>query len=108
MGVNPYEHECEHNTRFVSYPETGPSFCTLCEIERLNEELSACTSSPGGCGYWRKSARLRRAERDEAREAARKCYNGMLREADTRIVWRDIFKDQWPWLKEEAVQRTRF
>ena len=28
------------------------------DIERLNDELSACTTAPGGCSYWRESARL--------------------------------------------------
>ena len=34
------------------------------EVERLNEELSACTEHPGGCGYWREAAKHRAKERD--------------------------------------------
>lgn len=32
------------------------------EIARLKEELSACTTSPGGCGYWRERSRNLEAE----------------------------------------------
>lgn len=34
------------------------------EIAALKQELSACTESPGGCGYWREAAKLREQERD--------------------------------------------
>lgn len=44
----------------------------LDEIERLTEELSACTESPGGCGYWREAAKWREQERDAAREELKK------------------------------------
>lgn len=39
------------------------------ENERINDELSACTESPGTCGYWREAARLRGVERDDLRAA---------------------------------------
>ena len=34
------------------------------ENERLTDELSACTTAPGGCSYWRESARLRTQENE--------------------------------------------
>lgn len=36
----------------------------IAEVERLNDELSACTEHPGGCGYWRDAAKYRAKERD--------------------------------------------
>lgn len=46
----------------------GSQFAELvAENKRLNDELGACTESPGGCGYWRDAARLREQERDQAR-----------------------------------------
>ncbi|MEX7116383.1 hypothetical protein AB2C39_34500, partial [Pseudomonas aeruginosa] len=36
----------------------------LDEIDRLSDELSACTEHPGGCGYWREAAKRRAEERD--------------------------------------------
>lgn len=39
----------------------------IAENERLSDELSACTTSPGGCSYWREAARMREQERDELR-----------------------------------------
>jgi hypothetical protein len=37
------------------------------ERDSLMAELSACKSPPGGCGYWRESARIREQERDTLR-----------------------------------------
>ncbi|MFU3252389.1 hypothetical protein ACM7LX_10970 [Pseudomonas aeruginosa] len=39
----------------------------LDEIDGLNDELSACTEHPGGCGYWREAAKRRAEERDRLR-----------------------------------------
>lgn len=47
----------------------------IAEVERLNDELSACTEHPGGCGYWREAAKRRAEERDRLKaenEALRK------------------------------------
>jgi hypothetical protein len=41
--------------------------------------------------------RLKR-ERDEAREAAIQCFRGLLRNANTRLAWRKLFVEAWPWL----------
>lgn len=34
------------------------------DTQALRDELNACRSPPGGCGYWRESARIRETERD--------------------------------------------
>ncbi|MGA4815919.1 hypothetical protein ACPA9J_15605 [Pseudomonas aeruginosa] len=47
----------------------------LDEIDGLNDELSACTEHPGGCGYWREAAKRRAEERDRLR-----AQNDALRE----------------------------
>ncbi len=39
------------------------------ENSRLKDELSACTTHPGGCGYWREAAKHRESERDELKAA---------------------------------------
>lgn len=58
----------------------------IAEVERLNEELSACTEHPGGCGYWREAAKLREAERDKIQaEVERfKDANREISETNTR------------------------
>ncbi|HBP0026042.1 TPA: ead/Ea22-like family protein, partial [Pseudomonas aeruginosa] len=61
---------CEHAGGDVDYiaaanPKTV--LALLDEIDGLNDELSACTEHPGGCGYWREAAKRRAEERDRLR-----------------------------------------
>ncbi|RUI74830.1 ead/Ea22-like family protein, partial [Pseudomonas aeruginosa] len=62
---------CEHAGGDVDYiaaanPKTV--LALLDEIDGLNDELSACTEHPGGCGYWREAAKRRTEERDQFKE----------------------------------------
>lgn len=50
--------------RFYAAANPAAVLGLIAEIERLSDELSACTTSPGGCGYWREAAKLREQERD--------------------------------------------
>lgn len=54
------------------------------EVERLSAELSACTTSPGGCGYWREAARLRAGEASALAERI-KIMRDMLEKASTML-----------------------
>ncbi|HCE6053721.1 hypothetical protein ACM73O_30045 [Pseudomonas aeruginosa] len=53
----------------------------LDEIDRLSDELSACTEHPGGCGYWREAAKRRTEERDQFKEE-----NEALRESLQALI----------------------
>lgn len=54
------------------------------ERDSLLAELSACKSPPGGCGYWRESARIREQERDTLRAEVER-LRGLLSEVRGRF-----------------------
>ncbi|ASC98110.1 hypothetical protein [Pseudomonas aeruginosa] len=63
----------------------------LGEIDRLSDELSACTEHPGGCGYWREDAKRRTEERDqfkEENEALRESLQALIHISDA-TGWED-------------------
>ncbi|NNB83267.1 hypothetical protein [Pseudomonas aeruginosa] len=63
----------------------------LDEIDRLSDELSACTEHPGGCGYWREAAKRRTEERDqfkEENEALREGLQALIHISDA-TGWED-------------------
>lgn len=63
----------------------------LDEIDRLSDELSACTEHPGGCGYWREAAKRRTEERDqfkEENEALRESLQALIHISDA-TGWED-------------------
>ncbi|WP_057391133.1 hypothetical protein [Pseudomonas aeruginosa] len=63
----------------------------LGEIDRLSDELSACTEHPGGCGYWREAAKRRTEERDqfkEENEALRESLQALIHISDA-TGWED-------------------
>lgn len=67
----------------------------LDEIDGLNDELSACTEHPGGCGYWREAAKRRAEERDRLRaqnDALRGALHAVQAEVDgnLRPLTRDL------------------
>ncbi|EPW8904551.1 TPA: hypothetical protein ACQTXM_006791 [Pseudomonas aeruginosa] len=67
----------------------------LDEIDRLSDELSACTEHPGGCGYWREAAKRRAEERDRLRaqnDALRGALHAVQAEVDgnLRPLTRDL------------------
>ncbi|MDV7782009.1 ead/Ea22-like family protein [Pseudomonas aeruginosa] len=63
------------NAEFIAAANPKTILALLDEIDRLRDELSACTEHPGGCGYWREAAKRRTEERDQFKaenEALRK------------------------------------
>ncbi|WP_146056642.1 hypothetical protein [Pseudomonas aeruginosa] len=65
-----------------SPPPTPQAILALLdEIDRLRDELSACTEHPGGCGYWREAAKRRTEERDQFKEE-----NEALRESLQALI----------------------
>lgn len=63
----------------------------LGEIDRLSDELSACTEHPRGCGYWREAAKRRTEERDqfkEENEALRESLQALIHISDA-TGWED-------------------
>lgn len=48
-----------------SFLAPGTELVMAEDYDRVNAELGACKTSPGGCAYWREAARLREQERDE-------------------------------------------
>ncbi|HID7917417.1 TPA: ead/Ea22-like family protein [Pseudomonas aeruginosa] len=85
---------CEHAGGDVDYiaaanPKTV--LALLDEIDGLNDELSACTEHPGGCGYWREAAKRRTEERDqfkEENEALRESLQALIHISDA-TGWED-------------------
>ncbi|MCV6451577.1 ead/Ea22-like family protein [Pseudomonas aeruginosa] len=85
---------CEHAGGDVDYiaaanPKTV--LALLDEIDGLNDELSACTEHPGGCGYWREAAKRRTEERDqfkEENEALREGLQALIHISDA-TGWED-------------------
>src|ERR1700761_3300773 len=51
----------------------------------LQTELSACKESPGGCGYWRESAKTREQERDQLAADVRMLKQELQREKEFHI-----------------------
>ncbi|WP_043155648.1 hypothetical protein [Pseudomonas aeruginosa] len=67
----------------------------LDEIDRLSDELSACTEHPGGCGYWREAAKRRAEDRDRLKaqnDALRGALHAVQAEVDgnLRPLTRDL------------------
>lgn len=68
--------------------ENSNNMALIAEVERLNDELSACTEHPGGCGYWREAAKRRAEERDLLKaenEALRSALQAVHAEVDGNI-----------------------
>lgn len=65
----------------------------LDEIDRLSDELSACTEHPGGCGYWREAAKRRAEERDRLRAENDRLRQGMKGDYDID-AWLDWSKEK--------------
>ncbi|HCF3446150.1 hypothetical protein AO924_34145 [Pseudomonas aeruginosa] len=61
------EEELRNNAAFMAAANPKTVLALLDEIDGLNDELSACTEHPGGCGYWREAAKRRAEERDRLR-----------------------------------------
>ncbi|HFT8622244.1 TPA: hypothetical protein ACGSTY_006221 [Pseudomonas aeruginosa] len=79
-GMPSLEHEYAISKfRVASTPKT--ILAMLDEIDRLSDELSACTEHPGGCGYWREAAKRRTEERDQFKEE-----NDALRESLQALI----------------------
>ncbi len=80
---------------FIATATPKAVFALLDEIDRLNDELSACTEHPGGCGYWREAAKRRAEERDRLRaqnDALRGALHAVQAEVDgnLRPLTRDL------------------
>ncbi|WP_225030409.1 ead/Ea22-like family protein [Pseudomonas aeruginosa] len=89
---------CEHAGGDVDYiaaanPKTV--LALLDEIDGLNDELSACTEHPGGCGYWREAAKRRAEERDRLR-AQNDALRGALQAVVDDPTWRSNDNTLWP------------
>ncbi|MGK8907205.1 ead/Ea22-like family protein [Pseudomonas aeruginosa] len=67
----------------------------LDEIDGLNDELSACTEHPGGCGYWREAAKRRAEERDRLK-AENEALRGALQAVVDDPTWRSNDNTLWP------------
>ena len=72
----------------------------LAEIERISEELSACTTNPGGCSYWMEAARLREKERDQLKAENEALRNGVKGDYDLD-AWL-AFAEEEPQLRRDA------
>ncbi|HFH2906914.1 ead/Ea22-like family protein [Pseudomonas aeruginosa] len=74
------------NAKFCAAANPKTILALLDEIDRLSDELSACTEHPGGCGYWREAAKRRAEERDQIKaEVERfKEANREISETNTR------------------------
>ncbi|WP_400581440.1 ead/Ea22-like family protein [Pseudomonas aeruginosa] len=74
------------NLKYIASANPKAILALLDEIDRLSDELSACTEHPGGCGYWREAAKRRAEERDQIKaEVERfKEANREISETNTR------------------------
>ncbi|RCI72041.1 hypothetical protein DT376_25875, partial [Pseudomonas aeruginosa] len=75
-------------TKFREAVEPKAILALLDEIDGLNDELSACTEHPGGCGYWREAAKRRAEERDRLRaqnDALRGALHAVQAEVDGNL-----------------------
>lgn len=80
---------------FIATATPKTVLALLDEIDRLSDELSACTEHPGGCGYWREAAKRRAEERDRLRaqnDALRGALHAVQAEVDgnLRPLTRDL------------------
>ncbi|MGS6432319.1 hypothetical protein ACUS56_26100 [Pseudomonas aeruginosa] len=80
---------------FIATATPKAVLALLDEIDGLNDELSACTEHPGGCGYWREAAKRRAEERDRLRaqnDALRGALHAVQAEVDgnLRPLTRDL------------------
>ncbi|EMM8312646.1 ead/Ea22-like family protein [Pseudomonas aeruginosa] len=83
--------EDKANSRFIAANNPKTVLALLDEIDGLNDELSACTEHPGGCGYWREAAKRRTEERDqfkEENEALRESLQALIHISDA-TGWED-------------------
>lgn len=62
---------------------------TRARLAEVDGELSACKTEPGGCAYWKESARLREKERDRALERVEKLREAL--EQYTRCGENDVW-----------------
>ncbi|HCF4410692.1 TPA: hypothetical protein NI671_004637 [Pseudomonas aeruginosa] len=83
----------ENAAKLAAFAQEIISGALLDEIDRLSDELSACTEHPGGCGYWREAAKRRAEERDRLRAENDRLRQGMKGDYDID-AWLD-------WLKEK-------
>ncbi|HDY6504711.1 TPA: hypothetical protein RRB99_006484, partial [Pseudomonas aeruginosa] len=73
---------------FIATATPKTVLALLDEIDGLNDELSACTEHPGGCGYWREAAKRRAEERDRLRaqnDALRGALHAVQAEVDGNL-----------------------
>ncbi|MDP5475610.1 ead/Ea22-like family protein [Pseudomonas aeruginosa] len=90
-----HEEELRNNAAFMAAANPKTVLALLDEIDRLSDELSACTEHPGGCGYWREAAKRRAEERDRLKaenEALRGALQAVQADVDgnLRPLTRDI------------------
>ncbi|HBO3547994.1 TPA: ead/Ea22-like family protein [Pseudomonas aeruginosa] len=83
------------NLEYIAEANPKTILALLDEIDGLNDELSACTEHPGGCGYWREAAKRRAEERDRLKaenEALRGALHAVQAEVDgnLRPLTRDL------------------
>ncbi|MDH0070054.1 ead/Ea22-like family protein [Pseudomonas aeruginosa] len=85
----------DRDAEFIAAANPNTILALLDEIGGLNDELSACTEHPGGCGYWREAAKRRAEERDRLRaqnDALRGALQAVQAEVDgnLRPLTRDL------------------
>ncbi|EQB2516138.1 ead/Ea22-like family protein [Pseudomonas aeruginosa] len=83
-----HEEELRNNAAFIASANPKTILALLDEIDGMNDELSACTEHPGGCGYWREAAKRRAEERDRLRaqnDALRGALHAVQAEVDGNI-----------------------
>ncbi len=85
----------DRDAEFIAAANPNTILALLDEIDRLSDELSACTEHPGGCGYWREAAKRRAEERDRLRaqnDALRGALHAVQAEVDgnLRPLTRDL------------------
>ncbi|HHK4000367.1 TPA: ead/Ea22-like family protein [Pseudomonas aeruginosa] len=79
------------NLKYIASANPKTILALLDEIDRLSDELSACTEHPGGCGYLREAAKRRTEERDqfkEENEALRESLQALIHISDA-TGWED-------------------
>ncbi|MFK0894519.1 MULTISPECIES: ead/Ea22-like family protein [Pseudomonas aeruginosa group] len=90
-----HEEELRNNAAFIASANPKAILALLDEIGGLNDELSACTEHPGGCGYWREAAKRRAEERDRLR-AQNDALRGALQAVVDDPTWRSNDNTLWP------------
>ncbi|EMA4286614.1 ead/Ea22-like family protein [Pseudomonas aeruginosa] len=81
------------DAEFLCATDPNTILALLDEIDRLSDELSACTEHPGGCGYWREAAKRRAEERDRLRAENDRLRQGMKGDYDID-AWLDWSKEK--------------